>query len=71
MDKNKDILNIIKNDLIKELAHNKVGYDLSDIGNLIGMVIGDYIVDDSGFDKHSFILGFEHGISISTGTHFK
>ncbi len=43
--------------------------DLSDLGNEIGIVIGNYTNDKIGFDKDDFIHGIKHGISISDGTH--
>jgi len=43
--------------------------DLSDLGNEIGIVIGQYTNDKMGYDKQDFIAGVRHGISISEGTH--
>jgi hypothetical protein len=43
--------------------------DLSDLGNEIGIVIGQYTNDKMGYDKEDFIAGVRHGISISEGTH--
>ena len=43
--------------------------DLSDLGNEIGIVIGQYTNDKMGYDKEDFIAGVCHGISISEGTH--
>lgn len=43
--------------------------DLSDLGNEIGIVIGQYTSDEIGYDKGDFIAGVHHGISISEGTH--
>jgi hypothetical protein len=43
--------------------------DLSDLGNEIGIVIGQYTNDKMGYDKEDFIVGVRHGISISEGTH--
>lgn len=43
--------------------------DLSDLGNEIGIIIGNFTNDKMGFDKDDFINGIYHGISISEGTH--
>lgn len=44
--------------------------DLSDLGNDIGLEIGEYINNDNiGFDRDDFISGLYHGISIIDGTH--
>jgi hypothetical protein len=43
--------------------------DLSDLGNEIGIVIGQYTNNKMGHEKDDFIAGIYHGISISEGTH--
>jgi len=44
--------------------------DLSDVGNEIGIIVGDWIDEDKfGFEKDSFISGIKHGISLTDGTH--
>ena len=43
--------------------------DLSDLGNEIGIVIGQYTNDKMGYEKDDFVSGIYHGISISDGTH--
>ena len=43
--------------------------DLSDLGNEIGIVIGQYTNDEMGYEKDDFVSGVRHGISISDGTH--
>lgn len=46
--------------------------DLSDMGNEIGSILGKYINNEEiGFDKESFIMGLDHGISLADGTHYK
>lgn len=51
-------------------VHIKFKGDLSDLGNEIGVTIGDYITNDKiGYEKDDFIIGFDHGISIIYGTH--
>ena len=64
----------ILNDLIKHLESLKNSApinhgDLSDLGNEIGIVIGQYTNDKMGYEKEDFIAGINHGISISDGTH--
>jgi hypothetical protein len=44
--------------------------DLSDLGNDIGLNIGDYIDDKKfGYEKDDLISGINHGISIIDGSH--
>jgi hypothetical protein len=43
--------------------------DLSDLGNEIGIIIGQYTNDKMGYEKDDFVSGVYHGISISDGTH--
>ena len=43
--------------------------DLSDLGNEIGIIIGQYTNDKMGYEKDDFVSGVRHGISISDGTH--
>jgi len=64
----------ILDDLIKHLESLKnsapINYgDLSDLGNEIGIVIGQYTNDKMGYEKDDFVSGIYHGISISDGTH--
>lgn len=64
----------ILEDLIKQLEAIKNStpinqVDLSDLGNEIGIVIGQYTNDKMGYEKGDFIAGIHHGISISDGTH--
>jgi hypothetical protein len=64
----------ILEDLIKHLESIKNSApinhgDLSDLGNEIGIIIGQYTNDEMGYDKDDFIAGIRHGISISDGTH--
>ena len=64
--KNNDI-NIIK---IGRDVFIKFNGDLSDLGNDIGLNIGDYINDDKlGYEKDDLISGINHGISIIDGSH--
>jgi hypothetical protein len=44
--------------------------DISDVGNEIGIIIAKYFDDkDVGWDRHGFIDGLNHGISLTDGTH--
>ena len=48
----------------------KVSYengDLSDVGNEIGIVLGNYIENEQEFKE--LITGIRHGISLTNGTH--
>ena len=64
MDNFKHILNRIKTQL------EDVNYDngdMSDIGNEIGIVLGDFITTES--ELKDFIHGIRHGMSLTNGTH--
>ena len=48
----------------------KVSYDngdLSDVGNEIGIVLGNYIEKEQDFKD--LVHGLRHGISLTNGTH--
>ncbi len=48
----------------------KVSYengDLSDVGNEIGIVLGNYIENEQEFKY--LVQGIRHGISLTNGTH--
>ena len=58
------ILNRIKTQL------DNVNYDngdVSDVGNEIGIVLGDFITTES--ELQDFITGIKHGMSLTNGTH--
>ena len=64
----------ILEDLIKHLESIKNSAPinhgvLSDLGNEIGIIIGQYTNDEMGYEKDDFVSGVRHGISISDGTH--
>jgi hypothetical protein len=65
--------NIIIEEICETLNTDKfVGLemsDLSDIGNLIGIIIGNHISNDIGYELIDLINGIKHGVSISTNTH--
>lgn len=59
--------NIIKIGLVIYIKFNG---DLSDLGNDIGLNIGEYIDKDRlGYEKEDLISGIYHGISIVDGSH--
>jgi hypothetical protein len=41
--------------------------DVSDVGNEIGIVLGDFIHTES--ELQDFIHGIRHGMSLTNGTH--
>jgi len=64
MDNFTHILNRIKTQL------DNVNYDngdVSDVGNEIGIVLGDFITTES--ELQDFITGIRHGMSLTNGTH--
>jgi len=64
--------NDIMRDVIEYLNHKelRIGCDLSDIGNEIGLAIGKYVNKDKlGYEVESLIAGIKHGISLVDGTH--
>ena len=77
----KEIYDKIRLEIIKELVSTNffesepieegvepLRSDVGDIGNLIGIAVGEFIVEN-GWDKNDFIFGIEHGISLKDGTH--
>jgi len=62
----------IVNKIIKQLNEIEYIEDLSDIGNEIGIVIGEIIEDNKdkiGYELNDFIHGLKHGVSLIDGTH--
>jgi hypothetical protein len=60
---------LIRN-IIVQLESVSYKGDLCDIGNEIGVVIGQTIVKDKmGYELDDFIAGVKHGISLVDGTH--
>ena len=58
----------LEKEVNKYYDHNK--YDLSDIGNDIGIVLSKYIdTSKEGFELNDFNSGIKHGISLMDGTH--
>ncbi len=65
-----NLKNII-NSLVHELENIPTMCDIGDIGNTIGIIIGENISDKPGYDKESFMSGLKHGFSLIDGTHDK
>jgi hypothetical protein len=64
MDDFKHILNRIKTQL------ENINYpngDISDVGNEIGIALGQYLSTEEKLND--FITGLKHGISLTNGTH--
>jgi len=58
----------ISNTLVISLAN--ISYkngDISDIGNEIGIAIGEYLSTDE--ELNDFISGLKHGVTLKNGTH--
>jgi hypothetical protein len=58
--------------ILKQISESlsKVSYDngdLSDVGNEVGIAIGNYITTEKEFKD--FIQGLRHGISLTNGEH--
>jgi len=58
--------------ILKQISESlsKVSYDngdLSDVGNEVGIVIGNYITTEQDFKY--FVNGLRHGISLTNGEH--
>ena len=58
--------------LLKQISESlsKVPYengDMSDVGNEIGIVLGNYITNEQEFKD--FVTGLRHGISLTNGEH--
>ena len=64
----KDLIENLKNGLDK-LPN---GSDLSDVGNIIGIIVSEYVKKGNTFnncDMNDFNNGLKHGISLIDGTH--
>jgi hypothetical protein len=65
----------IKKEIILKLQNIIYTGHIDDLGNEIGMAVSEHICKKGkslnifGFDKESFIDGFEHGVSLNDGTH--
>lgn len=61
----------VKIDIVNQLLAIKYkNGDLSDIGNEIGIILGEFInKNELGCDLDDFLSGLNHGISLTNGTH--
>ena len=62
----------ITSELIEHLHNSKIpqGCDLSDLGNEIGILIGQYTDKYKlGYELESLLAGIKHGVSLTDGTH--
>lgn len=67
METNHDFKKIIEK-ILKNFSEIKYyNGDISDIGNEIGVAMGEYLSDKENFND--FISGLKHGISLKNGTH--
>ena len=58
--------------ILKQISESlsKVSYengDLSDVGNEVGIAIGNYVITEQDFKD--FVHGLGHGISLTNGEH--
>lgn len=58
--------------ILKQISESlsKVSYDngdLSDVGNEVGIAIGNYVTTEKEFKD--FVTGLRHGISLTNGEH--
>lgn len=59
-----------KRKIIDQLSSVEYDGDLSDIGNEIGIAIGEFISQDElGYDIKDLIHGIKHGVSLIDGSH--
>ena len=62
--------NQVKEKIINQLNSIEYDGDLSDIGNEIGIAIGEFVSkDEMGYETEDLIRGVKHGISLIDGTH--
>jgi hypothetical protein len=59
----------INSKISEHLQLVKYNGDLSDIGNEIGISIGNSLVNMNKDEIDLFITGFRHGVSLTNGTH--
>lgn len=57
-------------EIISEISEEVTYFgDLSDLGNEIGVAIGEMFPDMTEQEVSEVILGLKHGISLTNGTH--
>lgn len=58
-------------EISKQLSLLNENSDMSDVGNVIGIIVAEYFSSTKlGFEKEDFLSGINHGISLVDGTHF-
>jgi hypothetical protein len=66
---NSSDLNYIANSLKESVDRMEHTGDISDLGNEIGLRIGSRYENMTQTDINELILGIQHGISLTNGTH--
>lgn len=62
-------LNYIANTLKETVSRIKYKGDISDLGNEIGVCVGNTYENMTEEEINDFISGFIHGVSLTNGTH--
>ena len=65
----KDKLLEIANQLTDRANNTEYEGDIDDIGNTIGIIVGNLHPNMTKEDTEDFIFGIKHGISLTNGTH--
>jgi hypothetical protein len=66
---NKSKLNYIANTLKEAVNRMEYTGDMSDLGNEIGITVGNAYENMTEENINDFISGFRHGVSLTNGTH--
>ena len=66
---NKTKLNYIANTLKESVNRMEYIGDISDLGNEIGITVGNAYENTTEENINDFIFGFRHGVSLTNGTH--
>ena len=66
---NKTKLNYIANTLKEAVNRMEYTGDMSDLGNEIGITVGNAYENMTEENINDFISGFRHGVSLTNGTH--
>ena len=66
---NKTKLNYIANTLKESVNRMEYIGDISDLGNEIGITVGNAYENMTEENINDFIFGFRHGVSLTNGTH--
>jgi hypothetical protein len=68
-DREIDVTNTLKQLVIHLLRVEYTNGDLSDIGNEVGVAVGETLENLSESEVSKFIFGFRHGVSLTNKTH--